>query len=153
MRSRGASPSGEAYQPRADPPPPQPDLAERLREAVAAFRRFLLECRDEREVVEVLAAALGCRREVPTPAGAADLVCGDTVVEVEFEKRPYEGVCQAAFYKAISGFPRAALVHVRLYRDEKFVNELKALVDYLGLKGKDIRCFVLFVEQGEIVEV
>ena len=56
-----------------------------LRKTVASYRSFLLRCRDERGVVEILAAALGCRREVPTPAGTADLVRGDTVVEVEFE--------------------------------------------------------------------
>ena len=129
------------------------DLAEMLREAVASYKGFLLRCRDEREVIEVLAAALGCRREVPTPAGTADLVCGDAVVEVEFEKRPYEGVCQLVFYKVLGGFPRAAFVHVRLYRDDAFVNELRALVEHLNLKEKDIRCFILFVEQGEVVEV
>ena len=129
------------------------DLAKMLREAVASYKGFLLRCRDEREVIEVLAAALGCRREVPTPAGTADLVCGDAVVEVEFEKRPYEGVCQLIFYKVLGGFPKAALVHVRLYRDGAFVNELRALAEYLNLKEKDIRCFVLFVEQGEVVEI
>ena len=129
------------------------DLAEMLRGAVASYKGFLLRCRDEREVIEVLAAALGCRREVPTPAGTADLVCGDAVVEVEFEKRPYEGVCQLVFYKVLGGFPKAALVHVRLYRDGAFVNELRALAEYLNLKEKDIRCFVLFVEQGEVVEI
>jgi len=129
------------------------DLAEMLRGAVASYKGFLLRCRDEREVIEVLAAALGCRREVPTPAGIADLVCGDAVVEVEFEKRPYEGVCQLVFYKVLGGFPKAALVHVRLYRDGAFVNELRALAEYLNLKEKDIRCFVLFVEQGEVVEI
>ena len=82
------------------------DLAEMLRETVASYRSFLLRCRNEREVAVVLAAALGCRREVPTPAGTADLVRGDTAVEVEFEKRPYRGMCQAAFYKAVGGFPR-----------------------------------------------
>jgi len=129
------------------------DLAKMLREAVASYKGFLLRCRDEREVIEVLAAALGCRREVPTPAGTADLVCGDAVVEVEFEKRPYEGGCQLVFYKVLGGFPKAALVHVRLYRDDAFVNELRALAEYLNLKEKDIRCFVLFVEQGEVVEI
>jgi hypothetical protein len=129
------------------------DLAEVLRGAVASYKGFLLKCRDEREVIEVLAAALGCGREVPTPAGTADLVCGDAVVEVEFEKRPYEGVCQLVFYKVLGGFPEAALLHVRLYRDDAFVNELRALVEYLNLKDKDIRCFVLFVEQGEVVEI
>jgi hypothetical protein len=129
------------------------DLAEMLREAVASYKGYLLRCRDEREVIEVLAAALGCRREVPTPAGTADLVCGDAVVEVEFEKRPYEGVCQLVFYKVLGGFPKAALVHVRLYRDDAFVNELRALAEYLNLKEKDIRCFILFVEQGEVVEI
>ena len=113
----------------------------------------MLKCRDEREVTEVLAAALGCQREVPTPAGTADLVCGDVVVEVEYEKRPYEGVCQAVFYKVLGGFTKAAIVHVRLYRDDDFVNELRKLVEYLNLKERDIRCFALFIEQGEIVEV
>jgi len=129
------------------------DLAEMLRETVASYKDFLLRCRDERRVIEVLAAALGCRREVPTPAGIADLVCGDTVVEVEFEKRPYEGICQLVFYKVHGSFPRAALVHVLLYRSETFLNQLKALVDYLSLREKNIKCFVLFVEQGEVIEV
>ena len=129
------------------------DLAETLRWAVASYKGFLLRCRDERGVIEVLAAALGCRREVLTPAGIADLVCGDAVVEVEFEKRPYEGVCQLVFYKVLGGFPRAVLVHVRLYRDDAFVNELRALVEHLNLKEKDIRCFILFLEQGEVVEI
>jgi len=124
-----------------------------LRGAVASYKGFLLKCRDEREVAEVLAAALGCQREVLTPAGTADLICGDVVVEVEYEKRPYEGVCQAVFYKVLGGFPKAAIVHVRLYRDDDFVNELRKLVEYLNLKDKDIRCFALFIEQGEIVEV
>jgi len=124
-----------------------------LRGAVASYKGFLLKCRDEREVTEVLAAALGCQREVPTPAGTADLVCGDVVVEVEYEKRPYEGVCQAVFYKVLGGFTKAAIVHVRLYRDDDFVNELRKLVEYLNLKERDIRCFALFIEQGEIVEV
>jgi len=124
-----------------------------LRGTVASYKGFLLKCRDEREVTEVLAAALGCQREVPTPAGTADLVCGDVVVEVEYEKRPYEGVCQAVFYKVLGGFTKAAIVHVRLYRDDDFVNELRKLVEYLNLKERDIRCFALFIEQGEIVEV
>lgn len=124
-----------------------------LRGAVASYKGFLLKCRDEREVAEVLAAALGCQREVLTPAGTADLICGDVVVEVEYEKRPYEGVCQAVFYKVLGGFPKAAIVHVRLYRDDDFVNELRKLVEYLNLKERDIRCFALFIEQGEIVEV
>ena len=124
-----------------------------LRGAVTSYKGFLLKCRDEREVAEVLAAALGCQREVLTPAGTADLICGDVVVEVEYEKRPYEGVCQAVFYKVLGGFPKAAIVHVRLYRDDDFVNELRKLVEYLNLKDKDIRCFALFIEQGEIVEV
>jgi len=76
------------------------DFAEMLRGTIASYKGFLLKCRDEREVTEVLAAALGCRREVPTPAGTADLVCGDVVVEVEYEKRPYEGVCQAVLARA-----------------------------------------------------
>jgi len=124
-----------------------------LQGVVTSYKGFLLKCRDEREVAEVLAAALGCQREVLTPAGTADLICGDVVVEVEYEKRPYEGVCQAVFYKVLGGFPKAAIVHVRLYRDDDFVNELRKLVEYLNLKDKDIRCFALFIEQGEIVEV
>uniref|UniRef100_A0A7C1GR51 Uncharacterized protein n=1 Tax=Thermofilum adornatum TaxID=1365176 RepID=A0A7C1GR51_9CREN len=128
-------------------------FVERLREVITRYKDFFLKCQNEHEIIDVLAGTLGCKSNVQVQGASPDLVCNDIAIEVEFEKEPYEGVCQAVYYKIQGGFSRAALIHVRFFHNENFVRKLKHLIEYLGLREKNISSFIVFIEQGEVLEL
>lgn len=108
----------------------------------------------EADAINILADILRCKKEVSVKAVSGevkiDLLCGDTPIEVEFYKRPYEGFQQALAYIVLAGFPRSIVIHILPFYDKYFVKAFCRLVFFLRKIG--INGLIIVSEKGEIID-
>jgi len=128
------------------------EIVTKLRDNSGRLFQFLRRVNNEADVLVVLADVLGCHREISYKTDFSemrvDLVCGDVAVEVEVDKRPYDGFHQVLAYKALLDFEKVVIMHVVRYAYGEYVEAFKKMLNVI--RDENVRGVIISVEDGEV---